>query len=174
LILLNRTAIDDKIVERLLLKAAKAIGARTEGAVARISSGSRGGAGRAWNVSFIGDRTTGKRYQTPDGFIEISVGVKGDPLKAAEEFFETARHEFGHLRDFQTPGFYSRPDSDRLKKNGKRPAWGTRPEEIRAENYVYDADKKKRGAAWAYEQILAVAIAIEENQKRKATKGGKS
>lgn len=74
--------------------------------------------------------------RTTGGYTVIRVRADGRaPLDAARQFFETAIHEFAHIRDFQqnAPFVYYAPGSDRKLPHRKR------PHEIRAENAVYDA-----------------------------------
>jgi hypothetical protein len=85
-----------------------------------------------------------------------------DPLNWAQRFFETAIHEFAHVRDFQAGGSRVLPWS-RKGDNGRRPAWGKRPEEIRAQNVTDGAlDKIKRDRAKVDDLIIELAIQMEE------------
>lgn len=53
----------------------------------------------------------------------------------------------------------------RTERASRRPAHDTRPEEIRAENAIYDSDKKLKGGHFD-ELILELAIEIEKVKKQ--------
>jgi len=81
-------------------------------------------------------------------------------LRIAENFMYVARHEWGHIRDYQDGGRY-RLAWSRPKAGGRRAIHDRRPEEWRAENYIYDSDLRRKNKNWAYEEIMALALYLE-------------
>ena len=175
----NRTKIPNEIIERVLLKASKGIGqVRTTDVVVKISSGqytySRG---NALSCDLI--KVNGKWIKTDGGRIKITLPAdlqkkdsdptwnnRRDFVKCASSFFETAKHEWSHVKDYQDEKkFNKRLEWSRENKNGKRPKWSTRPEEIRAQNYCHNADKKGFTVDNAYEEVMTLAIEIEKYYK---------
>lgn len=85
-----------------------------------------------------------------------------DPIEWARKLFETAIHEFYHIREFQEGGKLFKPWSKR-GPGGRRPIHGTRPEEIRAVNATDDAlDKIRRNRAEIDDLLIGLAIQMEE------------
>lgn len=93
-----------------------------------------------------------------------------DPLEWAKRLFETAVHEFHHIREFQE----RRPDQLWSKRGdgGKRPVWRYRPEELRAMDATDAALSKVRRSQAAHdEMILELAIQMEARWLKPALKG---
>ena len=98
----------------------------------------------------------------PTGRKTVTTGWWSDPLNWAQHFFETAIHEFAHVRDYQVGGRDALPWSSRDLKNGRRPPHDFRPEEIRAINTTDEAlDKIRRRRGDIDEMILDLAIQME-------------
>ena len=169
----NRTRIPDSILEPILKKAANGIGVRTSGVIVKVSAGqyryARGNASKCCAI-----KIRGRWVNTDGGRIVITLPADlarkdEDPrlnnmrsfLLCATNFFNTAKHEWGHIRDFQT----GESEWSKRNKGGKRPEWHKRPEEIRAENYVYDSKKKGYNEEDAYEEIMNLAIELEKFYK---------
>jgi len=158
MILVNRTGLPDAVLRVILKKAARAVKARIAGTRVYVGYGRGGG------------RALGGTSRWPGGQVWLTVRhhVKGRtyptspfPEQAeAERFFETARHEWAHVAEFQTHG-HRLPSSGWTTKR-RRPRWKTRPEEIRAENILYEADERGRGAKWAKAEIAALALALKK------------
>jgi len=133
------------------------------------------------NLRRKGNRLVGKRWvDTDGGYIKIVLPAAAhsgaylrypadvlaemnDPLAMAMDFWKMARHEWGHILDFQRMAVGVRLNWSR--RSGYRlPNWATRPEEIRAIGHCDDADAMGRGAEWAVDEILTLAIAVLENE----------
>jgi hypothetical protein len=164
--LLNRTPIPDDILETLLVKAGRAVGAKTTNTVVQVNRCIHGTSGIAYNCTWVRWGASKRRLKCDGAFritLPLPAGPKArtwyhllDPLDAAVRFFEVARHEWGHIRDYQNPNrTWSIPTRRRLPHD-------RRPVEIRADNYVFDADEHKHGAEWAIEEIVALAVELEK------------
>lgn len=171
--LLNNTPVPDAVLEAVLIKAGRAVGAKTTAVVVQVNRGTRHCHGIACECNWV--RWKGARkLVTECGAFRLALPIldlsreknphvaehkrkNWDPLIVAESFFRIARHEWGHIRDFQAR------DRWRLafSRGSRRPQHDRRPEEIRTENYADDADRRGRGVAWASEEILALGIALE-------------
>lgn len=162
--LINKTKIDSKILKRFLLSSAKIVGYDTDREIhirvnrCRIDNGTRGVFIHCNNVR--GQRYGYKKYSedwhTTNGVIQLWLplmipkwwngtgGLEIDGLKKAESIYRVAMHEFSHAKDYT-----ALENGERLpyakKINGRRERHDKRPEEIRADNYVYDAEQKIRG-----------------------------
>lgn len=146
--LLNRTRLSDQILRRLLVKAARSVGARSSHVVVQVNP-ARQASGGARRCAAI--RLGGRWYDTDGGWFKIALPTRDlaavpDPeawlRRVANDFLQVAQHEWGHIRDFQDPNQDILPFS-RRGRNGRRPRHDGRPEEIRAENYVYDSDQTR-------------------------------
>ena len=83
-----------------------------------------------------------------------------DPIEWAKRLFETAMHEFHHIREFQERLLFQ--EWSTRNRGGKLPAWRYRPEEIRAMNATDEAlEKLRRSQAKHDELILELAIQME-------------
>lgn len=145
--LINRTRIEDSILQRILEHAADALSV-TGPIVVQVNQGSVPGTfasgmcfkaiSRQW-YHFADKNNKYPTNATTKAAIRISVprGRRGQYLEAAEAFYKTALHEFGHVwdRQFNTDASY---DHGRGSVSGRRGRWEYRPEEIRA-NYYRDA-----------------------------------
>ena len=163
--LINRTKIDDSILTSLLVRAGRSVHARTDEVLVIVRQGRTfycsGVAHRCYRV-----RVTSRWINVDGGYFEISMpdpGTRRDPILLAEKFLETARHEFGHIYDYQNPG-PDKPFSRASARSGRRPAHDKRPEEIRVGNYIYDSDRRIE-SNYFENVILALALAIEARQR---------
>ena len=99
------------------------------------------------------------KVTTDGGCVILSPRVKSDPLEFALSVFETAIHEFAHIRDHQ--------DGKSFTDYNKR--WKNRPHERRAVAATQDAlaeiDKQKLRKEKKDEAILNLALALEEMKK---------
>ena len=159
--LYNRTKIPDSILTSLLVKAGKAVGARTSKVVVQVNETYRGG-GYAIECGSVRwakskKRKTNRWVDTDGGAIRISLPVRNkfyDRLSLVERFFNTAMHEWGHIKDYQDGGKYF----SRGRK--RRPKWADRPEEIRACAYVEQAKAEDVHDKCA-DEILNFAVEVE-------------
>jgi hypothetical protein len=184
--LLNNTPIPDAILIALLVRAGRTVGAKTTDVVVQINrshwylSPIRATAYDAGWVRWGGG--SGRKLSCDEAF-RISLPLLNligetdpsviehkwcnyDALTIAQRFYEVARHEFGHIRDYQQGGRYFLRWS-KCGNNNRRPRHDSRPEEIRAENYAYDADRAGRNANAAVEEIVALGVVLEERANRK-------
>lgn len=172
--LYNRTTIADNILIDALVKAGRSVGANTSGVVVQVNPArSLAVRGVAYECGWI--KWSSKReMKTDGGYFSISLptckrwqkdGVWyqwGDPLKIAAEFVRVARHEWGHIRDFQHGGRWSMEFAKR-GASGRRQRHDSRPEEVRANDYIYDSDQRLKPEHFD-DVILALAIAIERTE----------
>ena len=132
--LINKTSVPNELLTQILRCAAVSIGVRHSKVVVRVSMGRiRGFAYRCHAV-----RWTGRWTNTDCGAIKLWIRKPISELNAVDialHFYETAQHEWGHIKDYQS--FPHLPWSRRV--NGRRPRWHDRPEEERAMMYVKDA-----------------------------------
>ncbi len=172
--LVNKTTLPDEVLRVILVKAGRAVRARTSRVVVMVTQGRALGrcSGLAESASrvhlFDGPRHM-RHLDTDCGWFKIvlpavrwSAGGDdwGDPLRSAEAFYRCARHEWNHVREYQLGGVWAFEFSGR---NGeRRPPWCQRPEEQRAEAACDDADALGRSAEWAYEEVVVLALALEE------------
>ena len=163
--LINSTRIPDSVLRRVLLSAAKSIGGtRTGSVVVAVSQGQRSNAsGTAWECDWV--RWNGRRRTMTDGgAFRIRLPMPHpacDILLQSEGFWDIARHEWGHIRDYQNGG-RRRLAFSKAGSSGRRPGHDSRPEEIRVERYSRVADRiRKRDAEWAAEEILELAVEME-------------
>lgn len=194
--LLNNTPVPDEILERLLTKAGRSVGARTSGVVVQVNRGnssSSGCRGTAYCCSSVKWRTGNKRRKyaykdephpeggvrrkcivlnaprwisTDGGAFKISLPIaktspRYDGLVTAENFMYVARHEWGHIRDYQNGGKWRLPWSRPKPGKTRRAAHDDRPEEIRADRYVRHSDEARKGRNWAYEEVMDLALFLE-------------
>lgn len=156
--LYNKTKCPDKLLKPLLTLAGKSVGARTSGVVVKVTQG-RGYYSRAtakkcnyvysWHLK--GRRTGEERKQrkrgrlikTDGGYFFIALPAKCEKFTGiggtdrARAFYDTAQHEWGHIRDYQSGCYTPSPRTP----SGRRIQWRDRPAEIRADNYVADAKR---------------------------------
>lgn len=156
--LYNRTKINDGVLSALLVSAGLSIGARTSGVIVNVNM-SRGphSSGTAYECCAL---KINKRWvKTDGGYFDIRI-PRGhpDPIKAAQCVLYVARHEWGHIRDYQAGGRLAMEFAK--KTNGRRPKHDSRPEEIRAENYIYDSDAKLKPGHFD-DVILDLAAELE-------------
>ena len=106
--------------------------------------------------------------KTDGGYAVVRLPTKrGTTPDSALTFFDTAIHEFVHIRDYQSgaPFIYRIPGSDKTLQHRRR------PHEIRAEDAVYDAhvqlgrSPRLRQRIDALLQNLAQAIAASYPEK---------
>jgi len=157
--LYNKTKCPNNILRPLLVAAGKSVSARTGNVVVKITQGyyahsRRGHAVECWGVQtwhLKGRRRKGRPYKqgyidTDGGWFQISLPgqvvcsfYKGQPqwIIYAESFYETAQHEWSHIKDFQNNRRFNTPRTT----SGRRVAWRDRPVEISAENHVAEAKK---------------------------------
>ena len=172
--LYNKSGIPDAVLKPLLMEAKRA--ARCGGSV--VVKATRGGsrcASEACSYSHVSRYSlTGKRTRlgnglwkrqwvaTDGGAVYLRPRYCTDPVAMAERLFVTAIHEFHHIREFQE-NKHDVPWS--RVKNGRRPNWEDRPEEVRAMMGATDAMARIRKSparlARVEEAILKVALALE-------------
>ena len=168
--LYNHTPIEDKILERLLVKAGQSIGARTSDVIVQVNRGRIPNCSRAVACRCDIVKLEKRWTNTDGGYFKISLSLplkifSQDSLQAAETFLEVARHEWGHIRDYQES---SKPFSARSL--GRRPPHNSRPEEIRAANYIYDSDKKI-SKNYFEDVLLNLGIEIERIRIKEKSNG---
>ncbi len=178
----NKTRIPDNVVHALVAKAGRAVGARTAKVVVVVKSTNRDH-GQAYSCSHVRacspifgrGRSKSRRWiRTDGGYIELFVqrypgfnigsgdarNTEDNAARLAQKMFELAMHEWGHIADFQANDAGAGLEfSKRGRRSGRRPAWGDRPEEIRAEGHVEaakhaGADTKARSEIYAYAAAL--------------------
>ena len=146
--LLNRTPLPDSALYDLLVKAGRSVSASTTGVVVQVNPSYRAfnrASGMAYRCDSVGWGRSKRWLSTSGGAFRISLPLlylkhsdrNTDLVSVAESFLQVARHEWGHIRDYQ-----NKLESSRRGPGGRRPPHDSRPEEIRAENYIYDSDKK--------------------------------
>ena len=163
--LYNKTSIPDAILSALLIKAGRSVGAATSNVVVDV--------GRGLNMWSSGEAheccatwRNGRYVDTDGGWFKIILPLGGttrpdyDPLEVAQSFLRVARHEWGHIRDFQHGGRRVM-EFARAGRSGRRAAHDSRPEEIRANDYVWDSDQRLSISHFD-DVLLALALAIEE------------
>lgn len=169
--LLNRTRISDRVLHQILVKAARSVGARSSRVVVQVNPAHQA-SGRAQRCAAI--RLGGRWYDTDGGWFKIALPAADlsgspDPVTTirllADEFVQVAQHEWGHIRDFQNPHQETLTFSQR-GRNGRRPRHDSRPEEIRAENYVYDSQQTK-GRQLFLAEIDALCDELNRQYNRK-------
>lgn len=166
--LYNRTRCPDAVLAAVLNAAGKLSGARTAGVVVKVTAGAsvRGLAFRAdWvRLGFLTGRGfsgTSRKVGTDRGYYRIILPCRAafsdDPIKLAQHFFQTAIHEWVHIRDFQHHECFC---------NFNR-RWANRPHERRAVAATNTAlDLIRFGLRSDPEdEILALAIWLEEQNK---------
>jgi len=173
--LYNRTKLDTKLLHKVLAAAGKAVGARTSKVVVEVvPRRAWGTTGEAWQCCCF---RVGKRWIRTDGggfVIRIPCNWLKNRSDAsdyvcgrAEGFFETAMHEWVHIRDFQDGGQdfkYRRTGSSR------RMNWKDRPQEQRAESVVHLAESE--GVYEKHEELLfELALVLEEYALNEDGKG---
>jgi hypothetical protein len=171
--LYNNTRVPDSIIEAVLYKAGRAVGARTTNVIVEVNTARNFSVrGTAWYVSWIKGYKglpKGRKVTTDGGMFCISLPrprsfttdktAETMALNFAESFFNVARHEWSHIKDYQvmdsgTPLAWSG------RKGGRRPKWANRPEEMRAENHCVDANLRGKDEHWAAEEILSLALEL--------------
>lgn len=156
--LINRTKIPDEALRAVLTAAARSLHKRlrTQNVVVMVNyntydTGSSGMAYRAWKV-----RWGGKGWLTTDkGAFKINLPKSSlHPIAAAETFFNVARHEWGHIFDFQSGKTERSPHVGH-----RRIAHDKRIEERRVYDYI---DQSKSKPDDYYESVMALALILEK------------
>ena len=173
--LLNNTPIPDRFLRAVLVKAGRSVGAWTSKTVVQVNVArnfAMHGLAQEAFITFLGGRE-----RNCEGVFKVNLYVLRrlrswsdetwefrkqhyDPLRVAELFFELCQHEWGHIRAYQCGGRRVLPFSVASGAAKRRPRHDSRPEEIRAENYVFDANERGRGAKWASEEIADLAMSL--------------
>lgn len=161
----NQTKILDALLKPILSAAARRIGCKAKDVIVKITAkrvlhGSMGKANRyrqgikEW---FLKRGSKSDRVIQCSGFVSITIplGCGGDYLGLAEYFYETALHEFKHVRDFH--------DGEHFGNCNRN--WKNRPHEIRAVDATDEALTKGL-TSQMQEAIIALGIAIEEEDIR--------
>ena len=180
--LYNKTKCPDAILEPLLVRAGRQIGVRTGGVIVKVTAGrSAACRGQAfecswvyvWHLRNLKSRRNGRAIETDCGYFALSLpaplvlgGASSDALKCAETFSSVARHEWGHIKDYQHGGT-ERLDWSKKTAAGRCAPHDLRPEEKRANRYSREAAEKIEAGKLqtADDDILALAIWMEENVK---------
>jgi hypothetical protein len=173
--LYNHTTLPDDVVRALLVKAARAVGCRSGKVLVEVNQGRRlencrGHAHDSYRSRIFVKRCR-LRWIKNEGHVELTMPAVrhsaadgqdwGCPLRSAEAFFRLARHEFAHVAEYHRGGCLTHEYSER-SASGRRPAWAARPEEVRAEAACDDASALGRNEEWAADEILELALALEE------------
>lgn len=162
--LYNRSKIADSVLQDLLIKAGRSIGANTQNVVVQVNPSCQNRWLHIRGMAYECDSVLiGKRFVATDGgWFKISLPILRitDPITIAESFLQVARHEWGHILDYQNGGRDTLEFSHRSYSSGRRPKHDSRPEELRAENYIYDSDKRI-SKNYFDDVILNLAIEIE-------------
>lgn len=151
----NKTKCPDELLKPLLILAGRSVGAKTSRVVVKVTQGrsyySRGTAEAAhyvytWHLKGrrTGKKSTlGRKIRCIGGFFTIALPAKCEKFTGiggtdrARAFYETAQHEWGHIRDYQSGNYLRSPRTP----SGRRIRWRDRPAEIQANNYVADAKR---------------------------------
>lgn len=177
--LYNQSGLPDEPMRSLLLDAQRLAGAKGS-VVVKVTRGGRTTTCYAKSCRWVSKwflagrsnhRKDGKLLQgsilTDGGYVHMQPRHLGDSIEAARYFFETAIHEFAHIRDFQQGGRYAMAWS-RADAGGRRPKWAKRPEEIRAVNRTDEAlellAKQPERRIRIDDAIIGLAIQIEEQR----------
>lgn len=174
--LYNNSRIPDSVLEAVLYKAGKAVGARTTNVVVQVNTSRTCSCkGQAWHYGWVRNwkgMPKGRQINTDGGMFQITLPIprpwfsndllKRNCLKFAESFFKVARHEWAHVKDYQQmdEGKYLEW-SRKSYSGGRRPKWANRPEEQRAENHCASADLNGRDSSWACDEIIDLAFELE-------------
>jgi hypothetical protein len=119
-------------------------------------------------------RVRGRCIETDGGYFTISLPQispsamrtwQTDPLARAENFFQVAVHEWGHIRDYQHGGAYRMAWAKR-GNNARRMRWADRPEEKRAIRYTTEGNERiEKGIVQSPDNdILQLALWLDGNQ----------
>ena len=163
--LFNKCRVLDEALEPVLVAAGRAVGARTGNVVVKVTVSRHRLSGMAHQATFVNTwhlkrvkKWSSERVYTDGGWFKVSVPMQVDGLRAAEDFFLLAMHEWVHIKDYQT-GKWSLPWSS-AGRGGRRPRHDSRPEELRAINAVDDAVAS--GAIRRNQDtIIALAIVLD-------------
>jgi len=169
MIIFNHTRIATTALKTVLYKAAKAVGSvRTGGVVVKIAQSlhSHGRAERS-NPFYFRWALAGKEHKghlltsidrepvlSDGGYIFIWLSNFCEPLRAAEDFYSTAAHEWRHIRDFQKGAKFGQYNRN----------WKNRPHERRAINSSKRAERTKNSRMDIQDAIITLGIAIEESR----------
>lgn len=173
--LYNRTKIEDAVLKDLLAIAGRLAGARTSKVVVQVTEakgfGCSGTAYKCIWVKMRGNSVSckGRKITTDGGYFVIRLPRWGRwgssnvwSTDQAERFFSVAVHEWAHIRDYQRDAAGARLDWDRPGRGRRRMRHDARPEEERANAVRHDVLHEQGGYGKAYEEILALAMAMEE------------
>lgn len=157
--LINRTTLSDVFLEDVLKNASKSLGLkfRTTNVVVYVFNTSYDVKGYVIPVDWVRWRWKSKKkvWEKTDK-AAMAVGINISHYKsyvdAAIAFFDTARHEWGHVRDFQK--------GEEFSTGKRRPRHEDRIEERRVFNYTNQADKKGRDANMYYDSIIKLALEL--------------
>ena len=142
--LYNKSKCPDKLLQPIIMAAARRVGVRT-GVVVKVLGPARTGyqgmayRGRPYQWHLTRKRLVGKyrkrEIASDGGWIELHIPRRHpsyDHLLCAEMFYALCVHEWSHIKDYQdeTRGIY-KPTS-RRGHGGRRERHDDRPEEIRA------------------------------------------
>lgn len=139
MILINKTKIPDKVLQKVLMYALRRAEARTKRALVEVRL-SR--VNRLSGEAFRGDsHKVGDKWHFVDGgvftiWICLNGFPVGDKLQLAQDFYTLAVHEAKHVADFQRGLEFAGPIN-----NNRRANWKDRPEEIRA-NFTQNMAKR--------------------------------
>jgi len=160
--LINKTKVSDQALVAVLSDAAQSLNKRlrTTNVVVKVtynkfSQRTNGVAYRCYEVRWD------KRWRTTDkGAFKISIPMIHPSycsIESIKHFFDTARHEWGHIADFQHNELL---DFDK-PINGRRKAHDYRPEEKRVYEYIEQAERKGITKESFADSILNLAIEVE-------------
>ncbi len=169
--LYNKTKLPDAVLERLLIAAGRAVGARTGNVVVKVTQGRNAGvSGMAHHATFVNtwhlkqvSKWKSENVRTDGEWFKVTMPwfrPGWDSLAVAQTFFEVAMHEWVHIRDYQAGGRWSMPWASR-GTGGRRARHDSRPEELRAINAVDDAIAK--GAVQRHQDLI-ISLAVEHER----------
>lgn len=174
--LYNFSGLPDEPLRSLLTKAQRAVGCGGS-VIVKVTRGGYRVRSRAISATwvkrwFLSTRrsTKGGEYrrgtvQTSGGYVILQPYRSSDALASAERLFETAIHEFAHVKDFQRGGRWV-IDWSSPGTGGRRPSWEKRPEEIRAVNATDEAlDRLRRRKAYPQDAVIELAVQMEATWK---------
>lgn len=165
--LINRSAAPDELLEAVLASAGRRVGARTTGVVVKVNPGKGGGtwsSGTAYECLAVRWKRPSLRWIKTDGGAFRIVLPNGDPLASARSFYETAAHEWCHIREYQQGGRWKFPHS-RKGPGGRRPTHRHRPEERRVAERLRETENEGRDENRDAGPILALALWLEAKRE---------
>lgn len=85
----------------------------------------------------------------------VRQGKEDIARQVAEKLLDTAKHEFGHIKDFRSGTHFV----TKRNRAGRRQRWGKRPVEISAQNHVFDRQERTANEKRRREAVVFVFAA---------------